>query len=516
MAEKKWSETTRIINPTDDTELCILDGNPLMNKRIKKVDFLKDSLNLTLKNETRMINTGDFFPPATSMFPFLKTPGSYGVVFTDPPIVELDETNFNLKVDYVSQDGSGEDGNQDILQTLTTGDGLSYTRKLYHVSQQADMSATDFRSTSKTNESITLYNENGTITNESIVYCLGAVTLTLPPTTIKNRRIIVKSKNEHTDEGIISIVPSLESEYIDYVPSIELEPLGYIELISDGEHWNVISKSNTSSGSSGVNFGDRVIVLTGNGDNAQKTTELLTAYSTAKTMSPTSSSPVTILLPPGNWCMYSTFVLDTEYINISSITGRNDVSSNCSDWQITADNISINGISWKGGRLRIHGNYPNVLIENCGGYIAGPSTGDPVNISSTFRNINSIGYQTFFNDGIIELSGVFENIKCGSGFSLGNIGAGSKLSGKFINCTTAGSGVFMADELSGLFVNCSGDYNSFIGNITGKMYDCIATQGFSTISSGVVRRCTLEGSGFTFPTPSAGGKVQLCIDSATV
>ena len=145
MAEKKWSEMARIIDPTDDTELCILDGNPLMNKRIKKVDFLKDSLSLTLKNENYTIDTGDFFPPATSMFPFFMTPGSYGLTFTDPPIAGLNETNFNLKVDYVSHHGSGGDGDQDILHTLTTKDGVSYTRRLYHVGQQADMSATDFK-----------------------------------------------------------------------------------------------------------------------------------------------------------------------------------------------------------------------------------------------------------------------------------------------------------------------------------------------------------------------------------
>ena len=103
--------------------------------------------------EVKQIDTGDFFPPATSMFPFLMTPGSYGVVFTDPPIVGLNETNFNLKVDYVSHDGSGEDGDQDILQTLTTKDGVSYTRKLYHVYQQGDMSATDFKTTEVTSGS---------------------------------------------------------------------------------------------------------------------------------------------------------------------------------------------------------------------------------------------------------------------------------------------------------------------------------------------------------------------------
>ena len=145
MAEKKWSEMARIIDPTDDTELCILDGNPLMNKRIKKVDFLKDSLSLALKTQNYIIDTEDFFPPNTSQFPFLITPGSYGVVFNNPPIVGVDEINFNLRVDYVSHDGSGEDGDQDIIQTLTTGDGLSYTRKLYHVFHQANMSATDFK-----------------------------------------------------------------------------------------------------------------------------------------------------------------------------------------------------------------------------------------------------------------------------------------------------------------------------------------------------------------------------------
>lgn len=145
MAEKKWSEMTRIINPTDNTELCILDGTPLMNKRIKTSDFLKNSLESVFKNGTHMIDTGDFFPPATSQFPFFMTPGSYGVTFTDPPIIGLDEFNFNLRVDYVSHDGSGADGDQDILQTLTTKDGVSYTRRLYHVYQQGNMSATDFK-----------------------------------------------------------------------------------------------------------------------------------------------------------------------------------------------------------------------------------------------------------------------------------------------------------------------------------------------------------------------------------
>lgn len=134
---------------TEDIMISTASGT---SKRIKSSLIMNAGGSGVYNADTRQVDTGDFFPPATSMFPFLMTPGSYGVVFTDPPIAGLNETNFNLKVDYVSHDGSGEDGDQDILQTLTTKDGVSYTRKLYHVNQQGDMSATDFKMAGESNE----------------------------------------------------------------------------------------------------------------------------------------------------------------------------------------------------------------------------------------------------------------------------------------------------------------------------------------------------------------------------
>ena len=127
---------------TEDIMISTASGT---SKRIKSSLIMNAGGSDGYNADTRQIDTGDFFPPATNMFPFFKTPGSYGVVFNDQPIAGLNETNFNLKVDYVSHDGSGGNGNQDILQTLTTKDGVSYTRRLYHVGQQADMSATDFK-----------------------------------------------------------------------------------------------------------------------------------------------------------------------------------------------------------------------------------------------------------------------------------------------------------------------------------------------------------------------------------
>ncbi len=111
---------------------------------IKTENGTQEQTSNGLAVNTYVIDTGDFIPPNTVMLPFLRIPGSYGVVFTDPPISGLNDVNFNLRVDWVSHYGSGEDGDQDILQTLTTAQGQSYTRKLYHVQGQTDLSATDF------------------------------------------------------------------------------------------------------------------------------------------------------------------------------------------------------------------------------------------------------------------------------------------------------------------------------------------------------------------------------------
>ena len=139
-----YEESTQTPSANDYLLLYSVDLQKAVKVKVSKIATGSSAVNV-LKSENYIIDTGDFFPPATSQLPFFNTPGSYGVVFTYPPIAGLNETNFNLKVDYVSHDGSGADGDQDILQTLTTKDGVSYTRKLYHVGQQADMSATDFK-----------------------------------------------------------------------------------------------------------------------------------------------------------------------------------------------------------------------------------------------------------------------------------------------------------------------------------------------------------------------------------
>ena len=140
-----YEESTQTPSANDYLLLYSVALQKAVKVKVSKIATGSSAVNV-LKSEVYEIYTRDFFPPETNTFQFLKTPGSYGVVFPDrPPIVGLSETSFNLKVDYVSHDGSGEDGDQDILHTLTTKDGVSYTRRLYHVYLQGDMSATDFK-----------------------------------------------------------------------------------------------------------------------------------------------------------------------------------------------------------------------------------------------------------------------------------------------------------------------------------------------------------------------------------
>lgn len=67
-----------------------------------------------------------------SHFPYLLTPGSYGITFDKPPISDIGDRAFNLRVDYASEEASGHDGEQDYIHTLTSKDGKVYTRLLYN------------------------------------------------------------------------------------------------------------------------------------------------------------------------------------------------------------------------------------------------------------------------------------------------------------------------------------------------------------------------------------------------
>ena len=100
------------------------------------------------KSNTIQIDTGDFIPvnPQISVagYEYQITPGSYGVLFTDAPIEGLSDVNFNLKVDYVSHDGSGGDGGQDFIHTLTTATGRVFTRRVYMDNQQLGYVSTQF------------------------------------------------------------------------------------------------------------------------------------------------------------------------------------------------------------------------------------------------------------------------------------------------------------------------------------------------------------------------------------
>lgn len=149
------------------TKLVVITGSVKTNKNLPLANLVENSLSSTSsikplsaakgkqlqdekaqKSYTIIIDTGDFIPVnpqvSGSGYEYQITPGSYGVLFTDTPIEGLSDVNFNLKVDYVSHDGSGGDGYQDFIHTLTTATGRVFTRRVYMDNQQVGYVSTQF------------------------------------------------------------------------------------------------------------------------------------------------------------------------------------------------------------------------------------------------------------------------------------------------------------------------------------------------------------------------------------
>lgn len=188
------------------------------------------------------------------------------------------------------------------------------------------------------------------------------------------------------------------------------------------------------------------------------------------------------MIPPGDWTIYSAtpWVLDTPYINLISVTGENDVRMFGNAATITADNIRINGLSFSGGGLYVCGDYPGLVIEKCGGYLKGNYDGPPVKFSGTVKNCD-IGSGQFLSDnGFSELSGRFENVSGTSSLFNLSIYGETTLSGTFINCSSTQGGFMNAKHLTGKFINCTGEYNSFVGNLGGTFINCKANSGSFT------------------------------------
>jgi len=297
--------------------------------------------------------------------------------------------------------------------------------------------------------------------------------------------------------------------------------------------------------------GTQYVFVAANGTDIENAVELQEAYDLAKTMSPTADNRITVVATPGTYKFPSTFVMDTEYIDLVSLTGNRDVVFDLDveepfqfneDGEITSfgeiikiieDNIILIGVQgknrfsesyddyWGNGTdyklpIRIINNLPNLYIKNCNGGDFGfgsnenfwNSLSEPVVVSGTFidceggfrsfgngSNANPSG--TFINCNSFQInsfgnnsnaSGYFENCKLPLGFGFGGFGESS---GTFINCS--GGDYLFPTIASGVFTNCVAGGDSFGGTLTGKLFYCRLTLG-------------------TFKTVSSGGRTYYCVD----
>jgi hypothetical protein len=263
-----------------------------------------------------------------------------------------------------------------------------------------------------------------------------------------------------------------------------------------------------SLGLTGTNY----IYVAANGTDTENATSLQAAYTKAKTMSPGLNNRITIIAAPGNYNFESTtFVMDTQYIDLVSLDGnRSIIFNSVSDLgtiQITGNNVFVKGVDIINKRFLIADNLNLLKLENCkalgefsfggdfstiitnlsGTYInceGGDFSFRSQNHSGTFINLKTGGGALGYNDTFSIASGFFQNLDCGS-YNLSN-----NNSGTFINVR---GGAFNSSIFSGLFYNCIFDSPNPVTIVGGKLYYCVSKV-------------------INLPTVSAGGRTYYCIN----
>jgi hypothetical protein len=344
-----------------------------------------------------------------------------------------------------------------------------------------------------------------------------------------------------------------------------LARVGHVNAIIDE-----LNNLSTGGGIGGTNY----LFVAANGTPTENAAELQAAYDTLKTMSPSADNRLTLIAAPGEYQFASTFVLDTEFIDLVSLTGNRDVIfdlvgltdpfvydtdtfdildiSEC--LLIDADNVYVKGIKgkfylspewdnyWGFGEdynlpIQLSNNLPNIVVENCEGgpfSFGGDFTFNFTKIcNGTFVNCSAQDYS--FGGGCLNVSGNFINCKAifyGTELSQYLFGGdGSEASGYFENCEGGFGSFGTYGSLTGIFKDCKGGDITFYGTTSGTLYNCIGGIGcYDTSGGGFYYSCTggIQSWNFNSPlenklygcilkqglfgTVSGGGVTVLCID----
>ena len=262
--------------------------------------------------------------------------------------------------------------------------------------------------------------------------------------------------------------------------------------------------------------GTNYVYVAANGTPTENAAELQAAYDLAKTMSPSSANTITVIAAPGEYRFATTFVMDTEYVNLVSLTGNADVIFDLDVDPVVLDefgdivniiyallidtnNVYVKGIQgkdiqsvnwndWWGlpdykQSISVSDNLPKITVENCiSGYWSFGS-------DYTFGTLPTI-----------TVSGTFINCKAAP-FSFGYY---ANVPGTFLNCI----GILIGEDYGyeGNYLSAFDLFGSYGDNVSGYFENCksgnssFGSQSSSTptITSGTFINCICRGQSFGY------------------
>jgi len=217
--------------------------------------------------------------------------------------------------------------------------------------------------------------------------------------------------------------------------------------------------------------GSNYIFVEANGTPIQNGGYLTSSYNLAKLTNLTGSDRFSVLLGPGYYEFTNDFIIDTEYIDVVSLTGDRDVYiTGSSTIVIGADRVYVRGIDVDTKNFTITGSFLSTIIKNCKG--GDESFGGSPTPQQGFPFPGYTMASTF--------------IDCeGGGRSFAGYGSAY---GTFINCI--GGGESFGDYCNGTFKNCVGGDNSFatLGDIEGGTFENCTAGDASFASVGTIKQ----------------------------
>ena len=247
--------------------------------------------------------------------------------------------------------------------------------------------------------------------------------------------------------------------------------------------------------------GSNYIFVEANGTPTQNALLLSASYVAAKDLTLTSINRFSVLVAPGKYQFTSDFILDTQYIDIVSLTGEKDVYLiGTGSISVTANDVYVRGIDAGNNNFKIATNLNLLKVKNCkGGDESFGGTPDPLPGAPASPGITVAG--TF--------------IDCvGGDFSFAGNGSAY---GTFINCIGGSSGSF-GYSCNGTFSNCvSGDYSFACGGDIegGTMENCVggidsfAPTGFIKVDA-TLKNCTGGSNSFASGVNDINGLLFGC------